>query len=221
GRVGVEWNQGLILHGGALGEPNGVDVLRGTITGLMFDSNFDLTLNPKINYDGIGNNDPQAGVDLANKFSHSTGQPKVLAGYSVGGDAALRAGSPFGGGKWDLRVIAGARVNTSDGVDFVERLEINSGNSKRVIVVGIVGDINLANDGVPSVIGAPFGDRSYEAIVRAINRRHGSLNNFYAKFPNVIIQPSFGAHGGGGNSQEMQKAIIEGYKRLNARGIPR
>jgi hypothetical protein len=225
----VENNNAIILHGGAFGKPEGVLGLKNTIAKLMFNNDLSKVSNPKIDYDNeyllLVNSGPQPGVTLAENFQHLQNSPKVVAGYSVGGDAALRVGSPNGGGKWDLRVIAGARI---DNVDFVNKLIQASQNSKKVIVINIVGDRNLSNDirianndiyPITSSFGSQFGDRSYLALEQAINSQFGSIKNFETKYPNISIQPSFGPHGGGGNAVDTQNALIKGFTQLSNRGI--
>jgi RHS repeat-associated protein len=144
--------------------------------------------------------------------------PRILAGFSMGGDAALRVGRPMvpeANARWDLRVVAGARV---DG-DFVSLLEAAAANSDRVIVIGIRGDDNMANDGPAQVVGGMFGERSYDAIVRAVTAAYGSLEAFYEAHPNVAIGSTATAiaHGGGGNHPEMQQAVRAAFAVLEER----
>jgi hypothetical protein len=80
------------------------------------------------------------------------------------------------------------------------------------------GDVNLANDsGVPSFIGNQFGDRSYEGLVKLIDAKYGSVEQFNKQFPNVSIQPAEGAHGGAGNRKSTLDAIEKGFKELSNR----
>ena len=114
-----------------------------------------------------------------------------------------------------MRQVAGARV----GADFMSDVENASKNSGKLVIVGMRGDKNLANDSrlLAHTIGSQFGDRSYEAIVGAIQGKYGSLEKFYEKFPNVSVQPAAGAHGGGGNRPSTQEAITRGVEEIDKR----
>jgi hypothetical protein len=133
----------------------------------------------------------------------------------MGGDAALRAGGPQGGGKWDLRVVVGARV---DNINLVEKIKAAAETSERMVIVGLRGDVNMRNDPkVPGDLGKAFGDRSYETIVNKIESQFGSLDKFYEKYPNVVVEAAEGAHGGGGNRQSTLDAVTRGVEELSAR----
>lgn len=218
----------VILHGGGPGEPEGVIELGRTVRSLMMPSDPNLIpeYRPRIPYKGFFNASPTPGDHFANSYEHdrsdmsadagvTASTPRILAGYSMGGDAALRASGPLGGGNWDLRVITGARVDE----DFVDLLERAANTSDRVIVVNIRGDDNLANDIPGDALDAPqFGPRSYEAVAAAIVQRYGSVEAFYEAHPNVIIEGTRPRmHMGGGNSPELNDAIRRAFHRLEAR----
>jgi hypothetical protein len=59
----------------------------------------------------------------------------------------------------------------SDRVDLVTALERAGENSEMVVIVGIRGDKRMANDGVLSVFGGSFGDRSYAGMRSAIEKK--------------------------------------------------
>ncbi len=213
----------VVLHGGGPGNRGGVAGL-GVAVRKLFDPYQWRTIpeyRPDIDYNNVGiswNNGPTPGIELAHAHHHRAGTPRILAGFSMGGDAALHTRGPAGGGKWDLRVIAGARV----GNNFVSALERAARTSDRVIVAAIRGDAYMANDGAASVFGGAFGDRSYEAVVRAIEADYGSLERFYESHRNVVIEEiQFRPHGGGGNSWEMQRAVQRGYRALDIRDAER
>ena len=186
---------------------------------------------PTINHGGAFHSDAGAGVRIGEEYHHAKNSRRILAGYSVGGDAALKAGGPerSGGGeptsrtcsvpatkleKWDLRVVAGARVDEQ----FLDRLERAATSSKMMVVVGIRGDVDLANDQMwMKPVGPAFGDRSYEGIVRAIEHRYGSMEKFQEKFSNVSVQAAEGEHSGGGNRQSTLDAITRGVTEIRAR----
>jgi len=152
---------------------------------------------------------------------------------SIGGDAALKTGLAEGGKKWDLRVVVAARVDS----DYVSLVEAAAKNSRKLVLVGIKGDVNLAND-LPSMPGQDnkyigrasravqeameargkeFGDRSYESMTKAIEAKYGTLDNFYKAYPNVSIQASTGTHGGGGDRDVTQDAIRAGVQQIKER----
>lgn len=203
----------VVLHGGFVGGPGGVEGL-GQRVRQLFTPGAPSSIpehRPKIDYDGaITNDGPLPGARIAEQHQHKA-SPKILAGFSVGGDAALRAGAPRDGGTWNLRVVAGAKIVTN----FVELVERAAATSDMMILVGIRGDTNLKNDaGVPGFVGNRFGDRSYEGMVSAIESRYGSLEGFYTAFPNVSIQAAEGAHGGGGNRESTLDAVSKGFQEL-------
>ena len=211
--VDPDGRDAVILHGGLGGVAAGVEELGKTVGGLYTTPITEY--RPEINYTNwsIKNDTPGTGMEIAEKHKHA-GEPRILAGYSIGGDAALGAGASDGGKNWDLGVAAGARVDS----DFMSKVEAAAKNSNMLILVGIRGDKDMANEsGVPGWIGRRFGDRSYEAIVAAISAKHGSLAAFYKAFPNVSVQASSGAHGGGGNRPATQEAVRNGFKELQAR----
>lgn len=194
--VDPDGNDAAILHGGFVGGPGGVKELGKTVIN-PFPSQNVTEYRPSIDYSSwsIRNDNPTTGANIAEARVHAEGSPRIIAGFSIGGDAALEAGKPQGGGNWDLRVVAGARV----GSDFISQIEAAAGNSDLLVIVGIEGDNNMANDGWfnRNTAGGQFGDRSYEGILDAIDNEYGSLEQFYERFPNASIQSSTGAHGGG------------------------
>ena len=223
----------VVLHGGGPGGPDGVRELSRHVRALfvepivvspagkkIYDPDRIREYRPSIDYENKGflgwNNVPGEGAKLAEKYVHTAG-PKILAGFSMGGDASLRAGGPQGGGKWDLRVISGARVDY-EGEDFVSLLEKAARTSDKVVVVALRGDKDMANDSlIPEWLGKKFGDRSYKSTVSAITDRYGSMEAFYKKHSNVTIQAADGAHSGGGNRASTIDAVTRGFKELEGR----
>jgi hypothetical protein len=101
--------------------------------------------------------------------------------------------------------VAGARVTD----DFVDLLIDAARTSERVVVVGILGDDEMLNDGPAMVLGPFFGPRSYHAITTAIEARFGTMEAFYEAHPNVAVgstdEPITHAHAG--NSQGLNDAV--------------
>ena len=166
---------------------------------------------------------PDRGVQHAEQYKHTDGDPsrpyapaapKILAGYSIGGDAALRARGPEGGGKWNYRIVTGCRT---DG-DFVDRLVAAANNSERVVYVGIRGDVNLQNDPIfrKALGGAAqqFGDRSFETAIHNIEQRFGSVQDFYKAHPNVALVATDGSHAGAAERPETHAAIGQGLDQV-------
>jgi hypothetical protein len=213
----------VVLHGGGPGGPGGVERLGEHVRQLMSRSDPDgiKEHRPSINYEDsrlpFANNVPFAGQVEAETHHHES-DPKILAGFSIGGDAALRTGRPRFGGQWDLRVVVGARVD-NPGEDFVGLLEKAGRTSERVVVVGFHGDNELIADGPTAhkVAGEFFGNRSYEGMVAAIEERYGSLQEFYKQNPNIVIEGAFSEHAGGGNNQATLDAVTRGYEELERR----
>ena len=127
----------------------------------------------------------------------------------------MQAGKSEGGKNWNMRVVVGAKI----GEDFMSRVEAAAKNSDKLVLVGMKGDKNLANDWaiLRETIGGSFGDRSYEEMVGAVESKYGSLEKFYKQFPNVSIQASEGAHTGGGNRPATQEAIRRGVEEIESR----
>jgi RHS repeat-associated protein len=172
-------------------------------------------------------NDPEEGVRLAESISHDetlrysaqTTDPRVLLGYSLGGDAALLAGRSAGGGNWNLRAIIGAEVNER----FVDNLLRASETSERIIVVGISGDDAMRNDPewLQNISSELVGQRSYESIVSAIEERFGSMEEFRHTHPNIAIERSEAVpHAGGASTPEVLDALRRGYESLENIEIP-
>ncbi|SUD90801.1 hypothetical protein [Psychrobacter phenylpyruvicus] len=203
-------DENIILHGGGLGDPSGVANLANTMYQLT-NGQMEAVNSPDVNNSEFYNSSPVVGAVMAEHLQHTPNRLKVIADFSMGGDAALLAGTPRGVGKWDYRVVAGARVDY-DNKDFVEQLNLASHNSKRVIVIAIRGDKDLGNDGALRVAGKAFGDRSYEGAIQAIRNDYDTMENYYKFHPNVVIVPSTGPHGGGGNAPQLQEAIEIGKK---------
>jgi RHS repeat-associated protein len=192
----------VILHGGAIGVPAGVEKLGNKVTSLVQSGKQGpiFVSIPRLLYTGIASERPSKGIEYAEEYEHkSKGDPKILAGYSVGGDAALLAGVPHGGGKWDLRVVAGAKVTP----DMLDKIVKAAETSEAVIVVNLKGDKSIFT-----------GERSYEKLNSLIKEKYGTLQKFYQKFPNVSIQPAEGAHIGGGNRESTLKAVEKGYREI-------
>jgi hypothetical protein len=62
---------------------------------------------------------------------------------------------------------------------------------------------------------AAFGDRSYETAVAAIEKRFGSMQDFYKAHPNVAVMASDGGHHfGGGNADETLNAVGQGLDQI-------
>lgn len=143
--------------------------------------------------------------------------PAILAGYSMGGDAAIRAGRTSDGSRWDLRIVLGARV---DDADFVGLIEKAAANSEAVIILGIIGDNEMANDQGLEWLGGFFGDRSHEGIVASIEAVYGTMEAFYDAHPNVVVEAAPRTpHGGGGEAPSTIDAVEVGLGELVGRGV--
>ncbi|MEN9577196.1 MAG: hypothetical protein RJA70_205 [Pseudomonadota bacterium] len=233
----------VVLHGGGPGSPDTIKkftafvnraVLARRDAGLprSMQSHYMVTNSVEQNYDSTGtifsqgtHDVPDKGARYAEQYQHTPAPehrpygeaPRALAGFSIGGDAALQAGGPKGGGKWDYRIVVGSRT---DG-NFVDNLVNAAATSERLVYVGVKGDVNLQNDFAAGLLlgksdMARFGDRSYETAVASIEKRFGSMSNFYKAHPNVSVMGVSGEHGGAAERPETHNAIKVGLDQVDA-----
>ncbi len=205
----------IVLHGGFVGNPEGVNSMASTLNYLYKPEPMVGVVLPNDVHKGpILKNDPTIAANFAKSYAHKSDQGGYnLAGFSIGGDAAVLATGNNGSGpnidgnqlnsKWDNVVVAGARVEL-----ILDNLQGMSNHNSKTTIIALSGDNVLPG----------FGERSYENLVRGIEMQYGSMDKFQKAFPNISIQESsvdnWTNHGGGGNSIRTQEAILNGDNEL-------
>ncbi|WP_205525547.1 RHS repeat-associated core domain-containing protein [Pyxidicoccus trucidator] len=190
----------LVLHGGFFGAASGVEPLRKTAEALF--PGVKAVAPDGVHGDTLLRNDAENARRLASTYRHDPmSSQKNLVGFSLGGDAAMRAaayGGPEGGGKWNTVVVFAARV---DGI--MDHLEAAAKNAEHLVIVSLYDDQYTFSE----TVGREFGDRRMETLMLSIIARYGSLEDFSKQFPNVTIGSAEGEHGGAGKEASSQTAI--------------